>query len=291
MPEISIIYKKSGTERLDRFLSSNYSAFSRSEIAKFISLNQIKVNNKIGKRASKLSYGDVISYPDKLFAITAPVNIDIPILYEDDFCLVLEKPNGVLTHAKGSLNLEPSVASFIQSRIDSGISGNRAGIVHRLDRNTSGIILVAKSARAQQYLQRQFAKRQVRKVYYAIVAGNLDKSEAEINMPIERNPKHLATFRVGPNGKAALTYYKVIASTKSFSLLEMRPETGRTHQLRVHLKAIGHPIVGDTIYGGIPAARLMLHAYKLSFILPDIGRKEYIAPLPKEFDEFVKYKI
>ncbi len=291
MPEVNLIYTNSDSERLDRFLSSIHDEFSRSEIAKFISTNQIKINDKLGKRASKLNYGDKVSYPDSLFKITPPVNINIPILYEDKLCLVLDKPSGILTHAKGSLNLEPSVASFVKTKIDPSMSGNRAGIIHRLDRGTSGLIVVAKSISAQQYLQRQFAKRQVHKVYYAIVEGNLDKSEAEINMPIERNPKQPATFRVGPNGKSALTYYRVIASNESFSLLELRPQTGRTHQLRVHLKAIHHPIVGDTIYGGIPATRLMLHAQKLSFILPNIGRKEFISPLPKDFDEFIQYKI
>ena len=287
MSDTNVIYKTSQEERLDKFLSTINPKFSRSDITKFINSGQIKVNNRIGKPSTKLKPGDNLSYPDKLFKINLPTTIDLPVIYEDLFCLVIDKPSGILTHAKGSLNNEPSVASFIRPKIDPSLIGNRAGIVHRLDRATSGLIVVAKTSFAQQYLQRQFAKRQVKKSYYAIVEGSLDKSKAVIDMPIERNPKHPSTFRVGPNGKPAVTYYQVIASNKSYSLLELKPETGRTHQLRVHLKAIKHPIVGDSIYGGKPTSRLMLHAFKLSFILPDIGRKEFISALPEDFKKFV----
>jgi RluA family pseudouridine synthase len=191
----------------------------------------------------------------------------------------------VLTHALGKHGNEPSVASFLRHKV-SGIAGERAGIVHRLDRATSGVIIGAKNPRALSFLQKQFSQRKVKKTYTAVVEGQPQPSEAIIDMPIERNPKAPATFRTGQNGKPAVTHYQVLQTGAKHSLLELKPETGRTHQLRVHLAKIGHPIVGDPLYGhGAYGDRLFLHAQQLELTLPGGQRRTFTSPLPAIFKE------
>jgi RluA family pseudouridine synthase len=187
-----------------------------------------------------------------------------------------------LTHSKGAFNPEPTVASWLGSRL-SGMNGERAGIVHRLDRATSGVMICAKTPEALSWLQKQFSMRKVKKTYVAVVEGDLALPEAIIDMPIERNPKKPQTFRVGSNGKPAVTAYKVLQTSTGRSLIELRPTTGRTHQLRVHLAHIKHPVVGDTFYRGVNADRLLLHALSLEITLPNRQRKIFTAPLPAEF--------
>jgi len=160
--------------------------------------------------------------------------------------------------------------------------------VHRLDRATSGVIIGARTQHALSWLQQQFARREAKKTYIAVVEGHVKQPEAIIDMPIERNPKAPATHRVHANGKNAVTSYKVLLENERYSLLELRPTTGRTHQLRVHLAHIGHPIVGDPLYGsGKYGDRLYLHAEKLEITLPDGQRRTFEAPLPPEFNELV----
>jgi 23S rRNA pseudouridine1911/1915/1917 synthase len=193
--------------------------------------------------------------------------------------------------SKGSFNPEATVASWLRGRITSERAkefngeSNRAGIVHRLDRTTSGVMICAKNEPAQRWLQKQFSTRNVKKTYIAIVAGHLKEKEAIIDMPIERNPAQPKTFRASNTGKPAMTHYKVLSETPKHSVLELQPTTGRTHQLRVHLRAIGHPIVGDTLYGGEAALRIYLHALELELTLPDHQRKVFSSPLPEEFSE------
>jgi RluA family pseudouridine synthase len=141
----------------------------------------------------------------------------------------------------------------------------------------------AKTPEALSWLQKQFSQRKVKKTYMAVVEGQLEPAEAIIDMPIERNPKHPQTFRAGPNGKPAQTEYKAVKYNGSKTLVELRPKTGRTHQLRVHLKQLKHPILGDTLYGGVSANRLYLHALSLEITLPNRQRKVFVAPLPTEF--------
>jgi 23S rRNA pseudouridine1911/1915/1917 synthase len=178
------------------------------------------------------------------------------------------------------------VASFARSRTDL-MSGERPGIVHRLDRATSGVMICAKTPEALSWLQKQFHDRHSKKTYTAIVKGTPEPQEALIDMPIERNPKAPATFRVGANGKEAQTRYKVVRTSSKYSLLELQPRTGRTHQLRVHLAHQKHPIVGDTLYAGKPAERLYLHAHKLELTLPNGETKTFTAPIPEAFNSFL----
>ena len=273
-------------QRLDLYLSEHYRELSRSYLANQINQQHIKVNSNPVKPSYILKYSDQIEINDQVVINNDPPEIEMPIIYEDNFCLVIDKPSGIITHAKGSFVNEASVATFISNKIDTELEGNRAGIVHRLDRGTSGVMITAKTLHAQQYLQRQFAKHQAIKTYYAVVSGKMSLERANINYPIERNPKQPSRFRVGVKGKSAVTNYQVVNSNIKYSLLELRPTTGRTHQLRVHLAAIKHPIVGDTFYKGELASRLMLHASSLSVILPNQGRVTFTSTLPIEFNDY-----
>lgn len=159
---------------------------------------------------------------------------------------------------------------------------NRAGIVHRLDRGTSGVMICAKHEAAQIHLQKQFASRKVKKIYVAVVTGKLPEESGVIDIPIERNPKKPSSFRAGVNGKPAQTEFTVLKTDDAHSLIELKPHTGRTHQLRVHLAYLKHPIVGDNLYAGESASRLMLHAKELEITLPCSERKVFRADVPDD---------
>jgi 23S rRNA pseudouridine1911/1915/1917 synthase len=273
----------SRAQRLDQYVAEQLPTISRASAAKLIADAKVSVNAKpVTKAGYKIRFGDQIDIDyDPTAALQVP-DIELPILYEDDDCIVTTKPRGVLTHSKGAFNPEATVASWLSSRTAS-LTGERAGIVHRLDRATSGVIICAKNPLALRWLQRQFSQRRVKKTYIAIVTGHLANEAAIIDMPIERNPKAPQTFRTGINGKPSVTAYKVLETTEHLSLVELQPTTGRTHQLRVHLKQIGHPIIGDDFYDGEPAERLFLHAMSLEITLFNRERKVFTAPLPPEF--------
>ena len=283
MKNIKVQNKDAG-KRIDVFLSENNTDISRSSISKLISSNKVLLNGSATKSSQIISYGDLIIVDYLRKKLKKP--IEIPIIYEDDDCIVLNKPAGLLTHSKGTLNPEQTVASFIAPKFKDG-AGERAGIVHRLDRATSGIIICAKNKKSQDFLQKQFSTRKVSKCYIAIIEAALNPKEAIIDMPIERNPKKPQTFRVGSNGKSAITRYKVIDERNGFEKVELSPHTGRTHQLRVHLAHLGHPIVGDTLYNGKSANRMFLHAYKLELTLPSMIKKTFIAEEPPDFDHYM----
>jgi len=272
--------------RLDTFLADNYPAISRSFLQKLCASDQVLVNGKPQKSGYKLRHGEVVEVTYDMSTIDDIEDIDLPIVYQDDDILVINKPAGVISHARGRYWNEPSVASFI--RQISGQSGERAGIVHRLDRATSGIMICAKNQNALSHLQKQFADRKVIKTYVAVVQGKMQPHTAVIDMPIERNPKAPATFRVGANGKPAQTEYKVLQESANYQILQLTPKTGRTDQLRVHLKHQGHAIVGDTLYDGQPADRLYLHAFSLQITLPNGKTMTFTAPLPQEFNKLLK---
>jgi 23S rRNA pseudouridine1911/1915/1917 synthase len=274
--------------RLDQYVLEVKPRLSRAFAAKLIDDGKVTVNGNTTKPGYKVKAGDDIAIDYNEDILDTVPDIDLPIIYEDADCIVINKPAGVLTHVQGEFNPEATVASFLRKRSE-GLVGDRAGVVHRLDRATSGIIIGAKNQTALRALQLQFADRLAKKTYVAVVEGQLKAPEAVIDMPIERNPKAPATFRVGPNGKQATTRYKVLQETGKYSLIELYPQTGRTHQLRVHLQKIGHPIVGDPLYGsGKHGDRLYLHAKSLEITLPDGERKTFEAPLPPEFAELLQ---
>jgi 23S rRNA pseudouridine1911/1915/1917 synthase len=279
--------------RLDTKVVEMVPQLSRAYVLKLIDEGKVTVDGKVAtKGGQKIKGAEVILVDYDADLLAQIPDIDLPILYEDDDCLVINKPAGILTHSKGVFNAEATVSSFVTSHIvgDSKVAGSRAGIVHRLDRATSGVIICAKNPKALITLQKQFSLRKVKKTYHAIVTGVMDPPEAVIDMPIERNPKKPQMFRVGPGGKPAVTHYKVLRTTGVYSLLELKPETGRTHQLRVHLLQQKHPIVGDTFYGGEVADRLFLHASGLEITLPNSTRQIFTAPLPKVFNDFLEHE-
>jgi len=272
----------SRAQRLDQKVVELIPELSRAAGAKLIEAGKVTVNGEaILKGGYKLRPDDVVAVDYDVTQLEAIPTIKLKVLYEDDDCAVIIKPVGLLTHSKGEFNPEATVETWLRSRTK--LTGKRAGIVHRLDRATSGVMICAKTPEALSWLQKQFAQRRTKKTYYAVVKGHLKETEALIDMPIERNPKAPATFRVGINGKSAKTLYRVVESNDNYSLLELKPETGRTHQLRVHLNHLGHPIVGDYMYGGQTSERLFLHAYQLELTLLNRERKVFTAPIPKDF--------
>lgn len=282
-------------ERLDYWLMRQYPDFSRAFLQKLCSEGKVLVNGAPQKSGYKL-HGDeqIIIDHDMKNSLAFVPDVDLPILYEDDNVIVIDKPAGVLSHGLSKFLGEPSVASFLRQRlkIDKKMGWKpedlRFGIVHRLDRVTSGVMICAKNQETMRVLQKQFHDRTVKKVYRAIVQGHMKMPEALLDLPLERNPKAPATWRVGPNGKAAQTHYKVLAETDAYSVVELLPRSGRTHQLRVHLQHTGHPIVGDMLYKGKKADRLYLHAYQLTVELPKVGVKTFVAPIPFEFKELLE---
>lgn len=274
-------------KRLDSYVVDQKPRLSRAFAAKLIEQGRVLVNGIQKKPGYKLKDNDEVTIDHDDSELDAIPTIDLPIIYEDDDCLVINKPAGVLTHAQGKHIAEATVATFLRDHVQH-MDGERAGIVHRLDRATSGLLICAKHPAALLFLMQQFSNREANKTYLAIVAGHPKQAEAVIDMPIERNPKNPATFRVGPNGKPSVTRYKVLRSTDTASMLELHPRTGRTHQLRVHLANLGTPIVGDPLYGtGTFTDRLYLHAYKLEVTLPNGQRTTFEAPEPAEFKTYL----
>lgn len=276
---------KAGLERLDTALQKRFPNLSRSLIQKLIKGGYVTIS---GKKATKA--GVLVDESQKIELQTAVLyqdntDIQLDILYEDENCVAVNKPVGVLTHSKGAFNPEPTVASWLRQikAYDFPADAERGGIVHRLDRATSGVIICAKNKNTLGFLQKQFQQRKTKKLYIARLYGTPNPPHAILDLPIERNPKKPQTFRVGSNGKPSQTEYRVIRKLSEQSIVELRPITGRTHQLRVHLQYIKHPIIGDTLYGGKEAERLYLHAKQLEITIPGGIRKVFTAPEPKNF--------
>jgi len=279
--EAYLFLAKSGKKRLDNLLAERYPEVSRSTWQKHIKAGHVVVNGAVQTSAKHdVTDADTI-------AVSTPEQTDfsehkLPILYVDDNVIVINKPVGVLTHSKGALNDEFTVAEFFRRYTTFGLDTSRPGIVHRLDRDTSGVMIGARNPETATLLQKQFADRKTKKTYLAIVEGHLKNDQAKIDLPIGRNPSAPSTFRVDAKGKPAVTNYTVLAASDSQSLVELRPVTGRTHQLRVHMSYINTPILGDRVYGKA-ADRLYLHAHKLEITIPSGDRRTFIAPVPDDF--------
>ena len=269
--------------RLDKEVAIRFPDLTRATVQKYIKAGYVRVGGEVVTKPSV----DVTEVTD--IALKIPPKADfsgeeLPILYSDDDVIVVQKPAGMLTHSKGVMNDEFTVADFFRRYTTFGIETNRPGVVHRLDRDTSGVIIGARTKEAAEYLKKQFAARTVKKVYHAVVSGAPKLAEAVIDLPIGRNPTAPSTFRVDAKGKAAVTTYRTLRQGAHHSLVELRPKTGRTHQLRVHMQYIGNPIFGDRVYGETKGAvRLYLHAESLEITLPSSKRQTFTAPAPKEF--------
>lgn len=281
--------------RLDKQLVEKYPNYNRNTLQSFIKAGYVSVNDKIAAKPNTLVEADAkikLNLPDALTDTekkqSAIAKMRPETLFEDDNVLVLNKPSGLLSMAKGEYTAEPTLEDY-------GL------LVHRLDRDTSGVVILGKNESTQTMLRKQFQDRKAHKTYYAIVEGRPKLDEAMIDLPLARNIKHPTTFVVDANGKPAQTYYKVIKAAEAknpetgqveiLTLLELRPTTGRTHQLRVHLNYLGTPILGDRVYGNSPAntkLRLFLHASELEITIPGQPTNQRVtfkAPLPREFSD------
>lgn len=274
--------------RLDQELTRRYPEFSRSTLQKYIKAGCVTLNGTVVTAPKQdVTENDEIGLipPQR----TDTSDKELPILYLDDNVIVVNKPVGVLTHSKGAMNDEFTVADFFRRYTTNALDSSRPGIVHRLDRDTSGVIIGARNDETATLLKKQFADRTTKKEYIAVVDGLPKLEKALIDLPIGRNPSAPSTFRVDSKGKAALTSYEVVATNGTQSLVTLRPKTGRTHQLRVHMQYIKAPIAGDRVYGRQSSApRLCLHARSLEITIPTSDRRVFTAPTPKEFEEMVQ---
>jgi 23S rRNA pseudouridine1911/1915/1917 synthase len=281
--------------RLDKCLAERPEITSRSAAQRLIESGEVTVNGEPAKASYKVQAGDlvVIHLPADEPAELLPQAIPLQVVYEDEAILVVDKPAGLVVHpAPGhpSGTLVNAVLAHCPDLTDSG--DRRPGIVHRLDRDTSGLIVIAKREKVRRALQRQFKERQVHKAYLALLEGHLQPAYGRIEAPIGRDPRHRQRMAVLPGGREAITEYHVLEqfaqpvgpAAGDYSLVEAEPKTGRTHQIRVHFASIDHPVVGDEVYGRrrsrLPINRQFLHARRLGLRHPLDGRRiEFEAPL------------
>jgi 23S rRNA pseudouridine1911/1915/1917 synthase len=286
--------------RLDRFLAKMAPEFSRSRIQALIRQGHITLNGVAPRARDMVRAGDRITLVEPpLEAIDlVPEKIALSVLFEDDDLIVINKPAGISVHPGAGRKSGTLVNALLAHCKDlSGIGGKeRPGIVHRLDKETSGCLVVAKNDSAHIDLARQFTSRAVDKIYLALVAGKLRRASGNIVAPITRHRVHrkkMAIAREG--GRMARTDFKVVRTGREASLLQCRLHSGRTHQIRVHLQYLGYPILGDTVYGGRHGGRFsrhMLHAWKLGFEHPQgKGRMDFEAPLPEDFARAMREMI
>lgn len=277
------ITEDDGVVRVDKYLANKLPQYSRAALQKLFKHDLVVMGDRFLKPGEKVRPGNTFRAEITPLDVI-PDDITMPIIYEDDNVIVVDKPSGVISHARGRYWQESSVASFVRHRLTNP-EGERAGIVHRLDRATSGVMICAKNSEAMRFLQKQFHDRKVTKTYVAAVSIPPKEEQAIIDAPIGRDPKEPKRFHIDPNGKNAITKYKIINTSKKSTLLELEPKTGRTHQLRVHLNYIGRPIIGDQLYSGKEADRLYLHAHKLTITLPGGELKTFESKIPETFYE------
>ena len=255
--------------RLDILMADIFKSYNRSTLQKFIEYGFVTVDGVLVKKPNaKFEKGVKIDL--KIPTIMKNADLVPDVIYEDKDVIVLNKPAGLLSMGRGQYCPENTLERY-------GL------LVHRLDRDTSGVVILAKNESVQQFLKQQFQERTAKKTYFAVVCGRPKLDEARIDLPLARNLKRPTTFLVDPNGKEAETFYKVVKANDNYALVELKPTTGRTHQLRVHMKYLGHPILGDRVYGGEKAERLYLHAKKLEIVLPNGDRRVFETELPAEF--------
>ncbi len=281
-------------ERLDKFLASRETDLSRAQIASLVAGGLVKVDGAIVKSSYRLRGGETVEMemlPPKPSGVS-PQEIPLSVIYEDEDILVIDKPAGMVVHPAPG-HRRDTVANALLARLP-GIEEvgdeQRPGIVHRLDMDTSGLMVAAKNRRAHRHVSGQIKDRSVLKGYTALAKGNIDPPEGVIKARIGRDNRNRKRMAVVELGREAETSYRAVESAPGYTLLEVIPKTGRTHQIRVHLSALGYPIVGDALYGGKDPRleRQFLHAHLLGIRLPGTGEyMEFTSPLPADLKAFL----
>lgn len=291
------IHSSDVDRRLDVFLSERIKQLTRSQLQKMIEENRARVKGVLRKSSYRLREGDLIEFDFELPTEEriSPENIPIKVLYEDDHLLVIDKPSGMVVHPGAGRIHETLVNALLYHY--PGIceigSKERPGIVHRLDKETSGVMVVAKSEKAYKGLQKQFKQRTIDKWYLGLVWGKVSQREGSFSWAVGRHGKHGERMSIRTKKPhSAETLFRVIKRYEGYTLLDIKPVTGRTHQIRVHLAASGHPIVGDTRYGRrknkIQCPRLFLHASRLSFYHPQTGEKvKFSSSISEDLERFL----
>jgi len=284
--------------RLDVFLCRQVREFTRAQFQRFVDKNQVRVNRQFKKSSYALRPGDLVEAELEMPAPVPmePQLIPLDILFADKDVAVIHKPSGLLVHPGAGRRFGTLVNALLYHFPEVRGVGpeDRLGIVHRLDRETSGVMVTARSLKAYNELRRQFKSREVKKIYVALLWGHMPEREGTIDWPIGRHPRHGQKFSIETRKpRVAITDYTVLRRYADFDFVEVRPHTGRTHQIRVHMAAGGHPVAGDRVYGPkkpkreIP--RLFLHARKIGFRHPETEEwMEFEAPLPAELERFLE---
>lgn len=274
-----VLPKDSGT-RLDTFLVRRRPACSRTQWAALIRAGQVRVDRKLAKPRHLLKRGQRVTGELLPEMLAAPITTKLSIIYEGKDLLVINKLAGLVVHPAGR-HRSGTLLNILEATFP------EVYLVHRLDKDTSGVMVVARNLATKDYLAGLFAKRLVHKTYLALLVGKVTPPRAYLNLPIKRGRK--GKFEVGRGGRSAKSFYKVVEYLPGFSLVEVRPESGRTHQIRVHLKALRHPVAGDAVYGknipGLP--RQFLHAFKIEFVDRRGRQHSFTAPLPPDLKHFL----
>jgi 23S rRNA pseudouridine1911/1915/1917 synthase len=283
--------KGAAGERLDVFVARQLD-WTRSQVQRLIRGGAVSVAGDSGPKAGyELEGGEEITVeiPEPIVSTAPPP--DLRVIYEDEELLVVDKPAGLSMHPGSGTGGRPTVADFARAHTTDP-DPERPGIVHRLDMETSGLVIIAKTVEAKAALQRAFAHHEVNKTYIALVVGRPDQDEAIIRLPLDRDPKHPLRRTVATHGREAVTRYQTLANYPGYTLVQAFPETGRTHQLRVHFATLGHPIAGDTTYGpprrALGLQRHFLHAARLSFTTPAGQSLDLASDLPDELAKVLR---
>jgi len=274
--------------RLDRCLAKKTAAISRSEIQRAIRAGHVTIGGVPTRQPSRrLRQGEKIVFEIAIQPLLSPARMALEILYEDEQIVVVNKPVGLVVHPGAGQSGTTLVEGLLADRdLPIGDDPARPGIVHRLDKKTSGVIVVAKTLHALECLKQQFAEHRVSKFYLTVVEGEIAEEEGLIDAPIGRDPASPTRMTIHPQGRAALSEFCVLARNTATTLLLVSPRTGRTHQIRVHLYYIGHPIVGDPLFGR-EGERLMLHAWRIALTHPTEAKVvRFEAPVPPEFPQY-----
>lgn len=289
-----IIQEEQSGQRLDAALT-DLTEETRSTIQNWIKEERVWVNGQLAKASLKVKVGDTITYqtPEIKTLELTPVNLNLAVVFEDDDLLVINKPRGLTVHPSGTSDEVTMVHGLLYQVKDLGAFDDtiRPGIVHRLDKDTSGLLLVAKNKKTLLALQKDLQDRFIKREYKALVEGRVDPDKGMIEAPIGRHPSKRQSMTVIAGGKDAITHFEVIHRYHEMTLLKCQLETGRTHQIRVHFHHIGHPVYNDPKYGGKKGLKdgQFLHAFRLSFTHPTTGKSlSFEAPLPDVFENFLK---